>query len=161
MLDHLSSLHSVAEEREAKGIDAPKRHQSRGQGVFIGVDVVVGWDGPTSNMVQALRHTGLERLFVLQAVSRGTSVIWQNGDVPESQTPRALPGHGLYQVRFDATAEAGARAEAHLPRLLESIASRMTWHQVEKCYDVPMAPLVDLGDWSGRPLVDQWRGDAA
>lgn len=161
MLDHSSSFPQVAARQPSGCITAPKRRRSRVPGTFLGVDLGVVWDGSTRELVQALRHTGLERLFVLKSLSRGTQVIWRNDSDTVAFKPNDAIGQDPWVVRFDVTPEAGNRAEAHLPRLLESIASRMVWQQVEKRRDVPAVPMKDVGDWSNRSLSEPWKGDAA
>ena len=161
MLDHPSSFSEITVPRGPARTAPPKRRRSRAPGAFVGVDLIVGWDGPSRELVQALRHTGLERLFVLRSVARGTRFIWRAEDSGTSLGKSDLSGHGPWKVRFDATREAGNRAEAHLPRLLESIGSRMTWQQVEKRHQVPVASMDELGEWSSRSAPNQMKGDAA
>ncbi|MEM8958140.1 MAG: hypothetical protein AAGC86_10025 [Pseudomonadota bacterium] len=158
MLDHLSSQSEIAVRRGAARTVPPKRRRMRAPGTFVGVDLVIGWDGPVSELVQALRHTGLERLFTLRSVARGTQFVWRDGEGEGSGGATSLTGSGPWRVRFDATPEAGNRAEAHLPRLLESVGSRMTWQQVEKRHHVPFAAQEELG--VGRGDI-RWKGDAA
>lgn len=158
MLDHLSSQSEIAVRRGGARIAPPKRRRMRAPGAFIGVDLVVGWDGPACELVQALRHTGLQRLFTLRSVTRGKQFVWRADDGDGSLGAPDLPGSGPWRVRFDATREAGNRAEAHLPRLLESIGSRMTWQQVEKRHDVPFSAQEELGVRNGDI---RWKGDAA
>ena len=159
MFDHLSGLSGIAEPQQCSRIAPPKRRRARPPGAFAGVDLGVIWDGSTRALVQTSRNSGLERLFVLRSVWRSGRVIWQADDRGGAREVMDISGCGLWLLRFDVLPEAGRRAEAHLPRLLESIASRMVWQHVEKRRDLSVAQAEAA--FRVYPSVDQWKGDAA
>ena len=143
----------LVEPRRSRG--RPERYQVDAQ--FGGVLLWLSWTGSTSDLIERLRHAAIGQPFGFTDLSyRGVSVWSAYSDAADvAQLRAALPAG--YIAFFAAEKSARNRAEAHVPRLLESVGVRVSWQQMRKtCLNEPVVPDAQWdgpGDWSSLPVA--------